>query len=544
MKRFLELRNDSWLLQILASGILLTGIAAKLLPLNDGSYGDPFHNGEFVAALPAVVAGNMQFFTIHGGLDWLPAWFSQKAFGAEHYFMPTLVIHASLNALASLCLYVLVTQLVGREDKYGAIILLVAAVMAVYVVGIRDIFLILSIGLYFLRERTWSRRYRQALEIALGLALAANLLWSFDRGIVGIAAVGSACLFLAVFEKRYWLAIGSLAASLLAMSWAGLLSFRGYAENLAFLFATASQWSYGYRKFLPVFLTVMVAVPNAAAVYYAGKHLLRVARTSRSETASLFLLIAATVLMFRLATNRADAPHVVMALWMPALTFLYLRGKYAGDVLTFVIAAVAIAMIWLAGRSRHYWYGVGAIVPAIYVIAGLRPTWVDRLTSPRVAMAALGIPLLLCHIALISWRHLQGGYAWMSLLPTLPANHSLVKEDIRWVSAALLTGGARCVFDLSNSGVINGVAGLPACTRYTYPVYATRRYEADMIRQLKQSNPPVVVFSSTGWYFKIDGRSMHDRFPDLKEYLVKTYPIERCNFGHCLRYTGQRVVGQ
>ena len=527
-------------IESLALGILLTGIAAKLFSLGHGFFGDPFHHGEFVASLPAVLAGNMAFFTIHGGLDWLPAWFSHQVFGSANYFLPTLLIRASLDALASLCLYGLVARLTGSEGRYRAIALMVAAVMVVHVVGIRDVFLVLSIGLYFFSERALSQRHRYGLAFALGIALAANLLWSFDRGLVGIAAVGSACLLRAVSEKEYRLALGSLAASLLAMSWAGLLSFQWYLENLAFLFTIASEWSYGYRKFVPLFLTAMVAIPNACALYYAGKQLLQAVRVSRSESASLFLLMTATILMFRIATNRADAPHVVMALWMPALTFLYLRVTYAGQVSAGAIAAVAIAMVWLAGRSRYYGYGVGAIVPALYAIGALRPRWVDQLTSRRVTVAALGIPLLLGHIFLISSKYSQGGYAWMSRVSALPANRSLVSEGTQWVSAALLTGGARCVFDLSNSGTINAIVGLPACTRYTYPVHASRLHEADLIRELKESNPPVVVFSSTDTHFSIDGKTTHDRLPDLKEYLLRAYPIEQCNFGYCLRYAGRR----
>ena len=84
------------------------------------------------------------------------------------------------------------------------------------------------------------------------------------------------------------------------------------------------------------------------------------------------------------------------------------------------------------------------------------------------------------------------------------------------------------------------MTGLPSCTKYIYPVYASQRYELDMIQQLQKRNPPVVVYSSTHWAFQIDGRSMHDRFPELKKYLLKTYQYEKCDFGYCLRYLNQQ----
>ena len=43
----------------------------------------------------------------------------------------------------------------------------------------------------------------------------------------------------------------------------------------------------------------------------------------------------------------------------------------------------------------------------------------------------------------------------------------------------------KCVFDLSNNGIINGLINLPSCTKYTYLVYADKRHEENIINQLK-----------------------------------------------------------
>src|SRR5207344_3504256 len=100
---------------------------------------------------------------------------------------------------------------------------------------------------------------------------------------------------------------------------------------------------------------------NGLAVYHLGRQFHQVIRTSWKETASLLLLIVLDGLMFKIAINRADAPHVVMALWMPVLAFLYLRGEYAGKLSLFANATMIISIIWLALRWGNYWFLFGAI---------------------------------------------------------------------------------------------------------------------------------------------------------------------------------------
>jgi hypothetical protein len=538
MKRFFSLQSN-WLIHFFALSILLTGVWATLFPLGYALYDDPFHHGEFVASLPSVLGGNINFFTIHGAMDWLPAWFSQQVFGIDKHFLPTMLAHASLGALASLFLYFVIALLTNRDNKYRSIILLTSAVLAVYLVGDRDIFLVLSIWLYFLCERNLSQRGCNLFEIALGMSLAINLLWSFDRGAAGIVGIGLACLITVVSEKRFLLSILSFSITLEMLHWIGVLSFSNYINNFQFLMATSSQWSYGYAKFGFVLFTTLVSIPNGWAIYYLGKQLHQKSQIGWGKTASIISLAILTILMFKIGINRADFQHVVMALWMPALTFLYLYKINALKLSVFANATIMFAIIWLALRGNNFWILFGAIIPAIYVNESKYPRLTSYITSQKFAIITFAIPLIFFNMFRMSSNFYQNGYQWMSQLSVPPTNQLLVSESIQWVSAEILKIGSHCVFDLSNNGVINGVTGLPACTKYIYPVYATQRYEADMIQQLLENNPPVVVFSTTYSSFKVSGDTMHDHFPALKEYLVKAYPYEKCNFGYCLRYVNQ-----
>ena len=524
------LKKNEWLIYFFTLGIAL---ASALSRIGGGWYIDPFHHGEYVASLPFVLSGNINFFIIHGALDWIPAWLSHRFYGAEKYFFHTMLIYNMLNALASVVLFLIIALMV-REGKYRALILVTAAVLTHYLVGVRDVFLLLAILVYFSCEEISSKRAQTVLEITLGILLAVNLWWSFDRGIAGIVGIGLACLILIVFERRYLFALGAFTASIAGLVWIGALSLSGYVENIKFLVATSSQWSYGYSEFAPVLWTVLAVVPNALIIYYLGKRFLS-SNLGWKERASVVMLMVLSIALLKIGTNRADVDHMGMSLWMPAIAFLYLRGRFADKIPAIATATVTITLIWLSVNADNYWILLGALIPTIYLIGTKFPKFTNVLESKKISLVVFAIPLLIFNVSKVS----ANAYPWLSRDFVPPPNYVLVSKYAQWVSIEMLMADAPCIFDLSNHGVINGFTGLPSCTKYIYPVYATRQYEADMLQQLQQSNPPVVVFSSADWFFRIDGKSMHTRFPAVTNYLVQNYPYQQCKFGYCLRYINQ-----
>jgi hypothetical protein len=105
-----------------------------------------------------------------------------------------------------------------------------------------------------------------------------------------------------------------------------------------------------------------------------------------------------------------------------------------------------------------------------------------------------------------------------------------------WSSETIVESGADCVFDLSNTGLINAVANLPACSQFTYPVYAGLQNEGKLITDLTRADPPVIVYRSDFWSYAIDGRNMAERFPALDAEIIKLYPREVCKYDYCLRF--------
>jgi len=221
------------------------------------------------------------------------------------------------------------------------------------------------------------------------------------------------------------------------------------------------------------------------------------------------------------------------------LAYLYLRTKQKNHTNLKIVILLILAMSVLelvAVREGMYLLGVCVFIPALYIIEKKFPDLYTKIKDPRGGVLIFAFALIFINGAFFTLELIQGKYYWLAQITDPPRNGLLVDKGIQWVSAELSKAGSNCVFDLSNNGVINGVTALPACTKYTYPVYATQRYEGDMIQELQQRNPPIIVFYSTYWPFSIDGKSMHDRFPELKNYLLKTYQYEKCNFGYCLRY--------
>jgi len=198
MMKIFDFNKNPWLIYTVAIVIFLLGGIAKFYSHSAIVYDDPFHYGEYVATLPSVMIGKMSFLTIHGALDWLPAWVAQLFDGTEKHFLLTMILYATLNLFACFLLYAIIILFANSHSKYGSIIILIASAVTIYMVTDRDVFLLLSIFLFFLdyQRSSESKIYVTLLEGSLGIALAMNLFWSFDRGIVGIVGIGGACLIL------------------------------------------------------------------------------------------------------------------------------------------------------------------------------------------------------------------------------------------------------------------------------------------------------------------------------------------------------------
>lgn len=104
-----------------------------------------------------------------------------------------------------------------------------------------------------------------------------------------------------------------------------------------------------------------------------------------------------------------------------------------------------------------------------------------------------------------------------------------------WAAKVIRDSKSQCILDMTNSGMINAGAGLPTCTKYAYPVYATKQYEDIMVKLVRDARPAAIVYSTDHWQYQIDGKDMRSRFPNLDQFLRQAYPQEECRENYCIR---------
>ena len=489
-----------------ALGIVSLAILAwvtwhKHFNLGTGVITDPFHKGEHYAALATLFGETTNFIpiTIHGGLDFIPGWLALLFFGHGHYFFPTEFAFSLLNSASALLLFSIVFYLTRDWNKSRYFILPVAAALSPLLVGYREPFLLSALFLYFiLHDKPYGSR-RLLLEAALGGVLAINLLWSFDRGIAGVLAIGAAGLISAYSRKRHILTIVVFLLLFAGISMASPVFSPGHLfDNVRFLTQTSSQWSYPMQGEV-LFNSSLVFLLCLTSLYALVTTLPRPIRLG--EVMALHVMLGILIVLFtKIATNRADVNHLVMGLWIPAIAYLAIQNDNPTAVrkqIYFVFNSLLVAVIAYSFFVPHYQKFTQDIKDANAISS--RDHWLHK-------------------------SHASLSDTEMSL------------PGIRWVVDELRQAQATCIFDLSNHGIINGLSQLPTCSRFSYLVYATPRFETEILTTLQQKNPPVIIYSTEHWSYQIDGNSMKERLPRLDRYIKENYPTEKCNLGYCLRF--------
>ncbi|GAB3473351.1 hypothetical protein [Azotobacter salinestris] len=532
-------------------GIIL-GIACLLvvslasMKMKGGILHDSFHHGEYFASLATLLSSQYTLvpLTIHGALDYIPGLIAFHTFGHENYFFPTWLIYRLLDVAAAILLYLLAEDF-SKDRPHSLFISLAWALCAPAFVGYRDVMLLLSIYLYFSIQKQDNPFSAKVLEVCFGVVVALGLFWSFDRGITAAVSLGSACLVQLFRSRLYSSSLVSFAITLLAIELVfPQASLSGYFDNVKILLETASQWSKEWKHGYGIFLAGLLALANALAI---GLLLLamfdRKASTNHLPNCLFFILLS--LFLFKIGSNRIDLGHILMGLWGPLLASLYwyssTREKKPGPILKASLGLIFVALFMASYKFRN---PVFIPMAASVIIALSHAFPLARTKAMSHTLATLLLVLTLSSSLLqVAKGHSDKEYVWLDYLDSPPPNPLLVTEGVRWASRELLSSGSHCVFDLANSGVINGLTGLPACSRFTYPVYADRRYEKEMIDSMKKQRPKAIIYSSTYWSFRIDGKTMHARFPSLNDFLRNEYAQEKCHLEYCIRYLKNRNDG-
>jgi hypothetical protein len=526
---------------ILGFTALFISFANFRLRLNDGVLNDPFHHGEYFAALLSLIHHtSFTPLTIHGALDYIPGALSIFIFGKGYYFFGTEIGYVLLAFAGSNILFWLISKF-----DLSAPQLIVVGFAIPWLVNYRDFSLIILVWLYFVVIDQKPGAKNLLTLLTLGLAGAFNFYWSTNRGIAGTISIGAALLVLSFRDRRYMLSAISFALFVLALSFANpILDIRHYIENLVILTQTSYQWRYELKT-EPVLLSIYIGLLLIGANILIVKQFIAANRSVKS-IANAVLMALLSVFYYQISTYRADLGHITMGLmvFILAISYWHFIAVKPSDRLPRLEQSILWAMTGLTvfiliiyKRSDPFLINYLLILIAVYLLILIYKK-TSHCMNRKVYAAGLLVmifPFIVFGYHLADNYH-KGSYQWITHLYAAPPNAMLTTKPIQWVSDQLIHYKAKCVFDMTNNGVINAFSDLPACSRFSYIVYADRRFENELIHSLQESLPPAIVYSTSYWSYRIDGRSMASRFPILDRHIRDTYKYEACNEGYCLRY--------
>lgn len=502
---------------------------------------DMFHYGEFLAAAITVLEGPPYDglpYTLHGVVDILPAYLLDR-FGVPRDLLLayTIALYPLMEILAVL-FSVLAALRFARLFGISPLLMSPFAVFASYGLGWRD--LILCFGLYVFAvlvsasEKTGERRW--GLQVVLGAATAFGLYWSFNRGIAMVAGLGAPLLVLAILSRAYMPAILSfvVCAGLFGLVLPGM-SPSHYVDNFSMLLETSSKWQYELTAWHMRSAGIIIAL-NAFALLMGLWFVLR-----RNPPLNQIVILAGlsilSILFTKIGLGRIDYTHMVMALWAPLLLVSLVAGATAAPMPRlnpWAIGAVAVLGVAAMFVALLNVLALPILSMLLLMALALMPSRVRSLAVVLVLSMSLG------GIALGGYRSIRafelGRYDWLAAMTTPPATPEVVSDGVLWTGRKLQELNATCVFELVNAGLIHAVSGLPACSQFTYLIYAGAQNEAQLIADLRAQAPPVIVYSADYWSYSIDGITMAERYPVLDAEIRARYGEEECRYGFCIRF--------
>ncbi len=504
-----------------------------------GVIDDSFHQGEYFVSAISILSANALTslpLTIHGALDYIPAMLAIRIWGIEHYFLPTVALFRLLNVVSTFLLIAICFELT-KQRRYRRVLLFAVAVLATHMVGYRDLVLLCALYVFvLLMHRTLRPCEELVLLLIFGVLVAFGMHWSYDRGIAGALSLGVATLYLAYNRKNYFLSLATFIVTIFLMNISSpLFSLVNYVDNIKILVETSAQWSYGVQRDA-VTLTVFAVLMNILAIAAAMYCCLRMNKSFNS-IATLIAFAVLAIFMLKAGTNRADLIHIYWALWMPLLLAVltldnddHFPVSRSIIIVTVTVIATALILAYLYRSAGLFLLVCSGIFAASYPVVKREPSWAFRVVTGLVSIAVL----LMFYSSIKAVRN--GEYAWINRVLSPPENFALVSDAELWVTVQLKQSNASCVFDLVNNGVIVGLANMPSCSRFVYPIYASKKYEAELISAVRKSRPSAIVYSSSYGAYRIDGKSMRDRYPELDLLLLDMYPVESCAYEYCVRY--------
>lgn len=521
--------------------LLFLSFLINALRLGDAQLSDHFHYGEWFAAFSSLKdSSDFVPLAIHGAVDWLPALLAINLTDANSFMHLTHLIYLLLDLASCLLLWLILREFYNSAIALSSAALLIPFLIGSDITGFREFSLLLLIYIYLIvsHAKNKNNKYVMVGVIAIGLVGVFNFFYTNNRGIVGTLLVGIVMFVHAFHDRRYLTAIAIILLGIIGAGYfSPVFSLSAHFGNIAVFSKTSYQWSLGTR-FEHLLLSAYLAIMLISSYALILREVMRngIITSNLNNLALSILLAVLSLFYFQYGTYRADTWHVKIGLVAFLINLYVWLGLRRDNSIKFgdVNSLILMFFIYMAALTVYYGGPFFLLVPIVILNAISFSPRYDRYIKKT---AFCGIFLVLVYLVANGIRgYNKGEFDWIRSVAYNIENQAVVPDAIDWVASELLLKKASCVFDLTNSGVINAASGLPACTRFSYVVYADLQYEEEVLEDLKKRDPSVIVYSTDGWMYAIDGRPMNLRFPKIDSYVRTVYLNETCEHGYCVRF--------
>lgn len=461
----------------IALSLLIAFSVPLTLPLTD-----LFQEGEYLT--PRLFAETRYLpLLVHGLIDVWPSQVAAWACGTDNVILCTRGANAALTALASSLFAACAFATRGEGSNIllaagGAILILLLVNGQAGVPlelqqgspGIRDIVLLAE--LICLSQRPG--RMADLGMFAAGLLAAAGVFWTYNRGLIGVAAIMVSVVASFTVGSRRQAIIGCVAfAATFALIVAAFPAASGqHLANIVYWARHGDIWAYpdpvGRIKANAGFYAVacLSLVIGALAAWRQ--------RGSRDLPMTLVLVVVAAMLIQQIQA-RDDSTHLVFA-----VPWLFLLALRAIGMILHNTKALGVVSLSLA-------CGVGAVTVA---------------------------PL---YAGVIANRKAFGTGRFQ--------DRTIVPRATQQAAMMLRRAPGECTYVLDNGQALYSLAEKPPCSRVIVPIYAQGEAEARLIADLDRTRPRMIMGLSQDWFSAIDRRPLASRTPRLAAWIDAHYVV-------------------
>lgn len=511
--------------------LLLLGFTLICFDLNikNAVYEDHFHNGEYFNIFNNIRIGASLPLSVHGAVDYIPAWLAFNIAGPEYYAHITRIIYISFKVIACI-LFLLTLERLNQK----LIPLLCAALLAPFILDHRDFSLSILIYSFISLDkyRKENIKYISILSI-ISLAAVFNLFYATNRGIAGMLAILLALMISTYFDKRNIFGLFLITLLLLLIDkWIPVFSVKDLIEKMPFLIKNSKQWSFAWEYktiSLAIYIFLLLTISILLNVYAIIQK-----KNNYKELAVLAFISILSVFHYQIATYRADLFHIMMAfpiILLSLFNFLRLTIDEKINISSpFVILILLFSLISLYIIQEKPL----VILIGLFLLNELNFT-TERKIKIYIFYTLRFILVLFCILlpVRIIFQYTNGDYDWIKTNALLKKNEEIMDSSILWAQNKINDGNTVCLFDLSNSGLINADITIPTCTKYSYLAFSDHSNQTELIEFLNSEKAPQkIVLNSDGKKSDIEKNQENQL-----NLLIKTkYPYEECESKLCIRY--------